>query len=181
VRPDGSVQQGVEAAAAGRAAAASARGCPRERAPVGLADRREQIVACLLAAAAHLATDAAVLVVFGVTLALLARGPAREHAGLNRCADDADLRHGQPDDDAACGIADVGAIEAQANAAHQLLQVALAEVGVGATRTDHSALAARLDAADAHIQIAAARLRMGLQHLSNRHFALLSHARRCTG
>ena len=139
-------------------------------------DRREQVVACLLAAAAHLGADAAVLVVLGVVLALLAAGAAYRHARLNRCANDGDLGLGLAGHDAAGGVADVGAVEAPANAAHHLWHIALAQVRVGATRTHHGTVDAGLDTAHDHIAIATGRLRMGLEHLSNRHFGSLSVA-----
>jgi hypothetical protein len=144
----------------------------------GSADRREQVVARLLAAAAHLGASAAVLVVLGVALALLATGAACHHARLNRCADDADIRRALAGDDTAGGLANVSAVEAQANAAHQLLQVGLAEVGVGAARTRGGAVDAALDTANDHIAIATCRLRMRLEHLSNRHFHSLGRGAR---
>src|SRR5919109_3975724 len=123
----------------------------------------------MLAAAAHLGANAAVLVVIGVVLTLFATGPARQHAGLNRCADDADVGRGLAGHDAAGGLAQVGAIETKANAAHQPLHVALAEVGIGAARTRGGAVDARLDTAHHHVTIAARRMRVGLEHLSSRH------------
>jgi len=66
-------------------------------------------------------------------------------------------------------LADVRAIQAQANAAHHLRQVALAEIGVGAARAGGGALAARLDAPRDRVEIADGQLGMGLEHLSNRH------------
>jgi hypothetical protein len=117
-----------------------------------------------------------VLVVLGVALALLATGAACHYARLNRCADDADIRRSLAGYDTAGGLANVGAVEAQANAAHQLLQVGLAEVGVGAARTRGGAVDAGLDTAHDHIAIAIGRLRMRLKHLSNRHFHSLEVA-----
>ena len=133
-------------------------------------NRCEQAVARLLAAAAHLRADAAVLVVLGVALALLATGAASRHAGLNRCTDDGDIEGGLAGHDAAGCVAKVGAVETQANAAHQLRQLGLAEVRVGTARTHGRTVDASLDAAHDHIAIATGRLRMRLEHLSNRHF-----------
>ena len=149
----------------------------QERSPYAGArsvDRREQVLACLLAAAAHLGADAAVLVVLGVALALLATGAAYRHARLNRCANDGDLGLGLAGHDAAGGVADVGAVEAPANAAHHLWHVALAQVRVGATRTHRGTVDAGLDTAHDRIAIATGRLRMGLEHVSNRHVGSLS-------
>jgi hypothetical protein len=140
------------------------------------ADRHEQVLACLLAAAAHLGADAAVLVMLGVALALRATGAACHGAAFKRRADDADIGRGLAGHDAAGGIADVGAVEAEANAADQILQVALAEVSIGAAGTDSGAVAARLDTAHEGIEIADGRLGMRLEHLSNGH--LLSSLRR---
>ena len=137
----------------------------------GSAERSEQVVARLLAAAAHLGANTAVLVVLGVALALFATGAACHDARLNRCANNADVRCGLAGHDAAGGLAQVGAVETKANAAHQLLQVALAEVGIGATRTRGGAVDAGLNTAHHHIAIAAGWLRMRLEHLSNRHFS----------
>jgi hypothetical protein len=110
-----------------------------------------------------------VLVVLGVALALLATGTACHQAGLDRRAHDADIRSGLPRHDSPRGFADVGAVQARANAAYHLLQVALAEICVGAARAGGGAPAARLDAPSDRVEIADGRLGMGLEHLSNRH------------
>jgi hypothetical protein len=73
-----------------------------------------------------------VLVVLGVPLTLLATGTTGRRTGLDRCAEDADIGRGLAGEDAARGVAGVGAIEVEANAADQLLHVLLAETGVGA-------------------------------------------------
>ena len=109
------------------------------------------------------------LVVLGVALALLATGTAYRHASLNRCVNDDDLGRGLAGHDAAGGIADVGAVEAEANAVDQILHVALAEVSVGAAGTGSGALAARLDAAYERIEIADRRSGMRLEHLTSGH------------
>jgi hypothetical protein len=140
------------------------------------ADRREQVLACLLAAATHLGADAAVLVMLGVALALRTTGAACHQAAFKRCANHADVGCGLAGHDAAGGIADVSAVEAEANAADEILYVALAEVSVGAGGTGSGAVAARLDTAHERIEIADARRGMRLEHLSNGH--LLSSLRR---
>jgi hypothetical protein len=91
-------------------------------------------------------------------------------AGFDHCADDIDVGRSLAGHDTAGRIADVGAVEAEANAADQLRQAALAEVGVGATRASRGAVAARLGTADERIGISAGRLWAGLEHLSNGHF-----------
>lgn len=90
----------------------------------------------MLAAAAHLGANAAVLVVIGVALTLFATGAARQHAGLNRWADDADVGRGSAGHEAAGGLAHVGAVETQANSAGS----ARAKCGRSRTRpaTPHS-------------------------------------------
>jgi hypothetical protein len=125
-------------------------------------------------ATAHRGADAAVLVVLGVSLALRATGAARHHAGLHRRADDADVGRALAGHDSAGRFADVGAVEAEANAADQLRHVALAEVRVGTARARLGAVAARLDTAHEGIEIAAGRLGMRLEHLSNGHLASFS-------
>ena len=72
------------------------------------------------------------LVVGRVLLALLAAGAAGHRARLDRRAEDAEIGLGLSDEDSAGGTAGIGAVEAEANAADQLLYVRLAEVGVGA-------------------------------------------------
>ena len=126
----------------------------RTRRLLDLADRREQVLACLLAATAHLSADAAVLVMLGVVLTLRTTGAACHQAAFKRRANDADVGRGLAGHDAAGGIADVGAVEAEANAADQILHAALAEVSVGAAGTGGRAVAARLDAAHERIEIA---------------------------
>jgi hypothetical protein len=137
---------------------------------VGLADRPDQVVAGLLAAAAGFGAYAAMLMVGGVLLALLATGAAGHCAGLDRCADDVEIERGLAGHDAAGGLADVGAIETEANAPDQLRQVLLAEAGVGAARTGCGTVEAVLDTAQERVAIKAARLRMGLDQFSNCHF-----------
>ena len=94
----------------------------------------------MLAATADLGADAAVPVVLCVTLALLATDSARDRTGLNRCANDAELRGGLPGHYAARCITHIGAVEAVANAANQFLHLGLTEVGVSAARTGRSTL-----------------------------------------
>jgi hypothetical protein len=105
----------------------------------------------------------------GVALALRTTGAACHQAAFKRCANHADVGCGLAGHDAAGGIADVGAIKAEANAADQILHVALAEVSVGAAGTDSSAVAARLDTAHERIEIADRRYGMRLEHLANGH------------
>jgi hypothetical protein len=64
-----------------------------------------------------------VLVVSRVAFALLGGGSAGRRACLYYGADDAELGLGLTRRDAASGVAGVGAVEAEANAADQLLHV----------------------------------------------------------
>jgi hypothetical protein len=110
----------------------------------------------------------------GVALALRATGAACHQAAFKRCANHADVGRGLTGHDAAGGIADVGAVEAEANAADQILHLAIPEVSVGAAGTGSGALAARLDTAHERIEIADRRCGMRLEHRSNGQRALLS-------
>jgi hypothetical protein len=75
---------------------------------------REQVVACLLAAAAGSEADAAVLVVLLVPLTHVATCAARRRTGLNRCAEDIDIDidigRGLAREGVARGVAGVSAV-----------------------------------------------------------------------
>jgi hypothetical protein len=118
-----------------------------------LADRREKIVAGLLAAATHLGTDAAVFVVGGVAIALLGTGEARHRTCFDHCADKAEIRGGLACHDAAGGRAGVGAVEAEVNAVRHLAHVVLGKVGIGTTGTAGEAVEARVKTADEGVPI----------------------------
>jgi hypothetical protein len=132
-------------------------------------NRCEQVSAGLLATAADLGTDPAVLVVGGVLLALLGAGPAGHYASVDRSAENAEVRLGLPDEDATGGVAHVGAVQAEANAAELLLYVRLGEVGVGVARARRRAVDAVLDAADQQVAIERVGPWVCLEHVSNRH------------
>jgi hypothetical protein len=110
-----------------------------------------------------------VLVVSRVALALLGGGSAGRRAGLYHGPDDAEVGLGLTRCDAARGVAGVGAVEAEANAADQLLHVLLAEACVRAARAGSPAVEAFLDAADHKVAIEIGRSWMLVEHLSNRH------------
>jgi hypothetical protein len=132
-------------------------------------NRCEQVSAGLLATAADLGADATVLVVGGVLLALFGTRPAGHRASLDLRTEDAEIRLGLPDEDATGGVAGVRAVEAEANAADQLLLVRLGEVGVGAARARRRAVNAILDAAQQHVAIERAGSWVCREHVSNRH------------
>ncbi|HXV02267.1 MAG TPA: hypothetical protein VFP24_01720, partial [Gaiellaceae bacterium] len=69
-------------------------------AAVDLLDHRKEIAARLLAPAADLGADPAVLVMLGVSLALLGRCTTCRCARLDRCPDHAGFRFGLPGHDA---------------------------------------------------------------------------------
>jgi hypothetical protein len=140
---------------------------------IWLTDRCEQVVARLLAAAADSGADAAVLVVLGVPLTLVATGATGRGAGLDHRAEDTDIGRGLTGEDAARSVAGVGAIEVEANAAHQLLYPLLAEIGVGGTGAAGGTLETLIDAAQERISVDARWSWMGLDHLANDHFRSL--------
>jgi hypothetical protein len=86
----------------------------------------EKGVASLLAATTDLGTNAAVLVMLRMALTLFGAGEAGCSAASNDGSDQPRVRCGLSDRDAAGRLADVGAVEADANHASQLLEVGLA-------------------------------------------------------
>ncbi len=126
---------------------------PSSSLPLLVSNRCEQVSAGLLATAADLDADPAVLVVGGVLLALLGAGPAGYRAGLDLRTEEAEIRLGLPDEDATSDLTGVGAVQAEANAADHLLHIRFGEVGVGVTRARRRALDAVLDAAQKQVTI----------------------------
>jgi hypothetical protein len=145
-----------------------------------LTDRRQQVVARLLAAAAAFGAKAAVLMVGGVPLTLLATGAAGQRASFDRCDDDAEIGRGLAGHDATGCLAHIGAIEVEANAADQLLHVAFAETGVGAARARSGTVETLVDTTQERVEIKAGRLWMRLDDFSNRHVLSSSFERRWT-
>ena len=76
--------------------------------------------------------DAAMLVHAGVLAAFLATGPAGGAASLDHRPDDFDIRAGAAACDRACGRADVGSVEVEADARPKLLDHGLGQAGIGA-------------------------------------------------
>jgi len=114
---------------------------------MSLTNRCDEVVARLLAAAADLGANTAVLVMGGMLLALSTTGLARRRAGLDDRPQDAQVRRGLTDRDPGGRVAGVSAVEAEANAAHHLAHVVLREIGVGATRATGGAVEALFDTA----------------------------------
>ena len=106
----------------------------------------------------------------GVPLALLATAAAGCRAGFDHDADDTQVGRGLADHDAAGRLAEVGAVEVDSDAGDQVLQVFLAEAGVGAAGAGSGTFDALLDAAQERVAIKAARLWMRVEYFSNRHF-----------
>jgi hypothetical protein len=109
------------------------------------------------------------LMVSGVPLALLPTDTASHRAGFDDRPDDEEIDCRLASHDSAGRLAGVSAVEAQPDATDQLLDVFLTEGGVGATDTGSGTVEAGFDAAQEHLAIEAARLRMHLDDLANRH------------
>jgi hypothetical protein len=104
-----------------------------------------------------------------VPLALLRTCAAGPYARFDRCADDPQVGLCLAGDDATDRVTDVGAVEAETNAADQLLHVFLAEGGVGATRAGSGAVEAFVDTPEQQISVNAGRARMPLDDFLNGH------------
>jgi hypothetical protein len=105
----------------------------------------------------------------GMPLALITTGLAGRRAGLDHCPQDAEVRRGLTDRDPGGCAAGVGAVEAEANAAHHLVHVVLREIGVGTTRTAGGAVETLFDTAQERVVIDSCRLWMRLEYFLNRH------------
>src|SRR2546430_9937074 len=86
----------------------------------GLADRYDQLVARLVAAATDGGADAAVFVVCGVAIALLGAGEAGHRTGFDDRPEEAEIGRGLPRDDPASCLACVSAVEVEPDAATEL-------------------------------------------------------------
>ena len=117
------------------------------------ADSGEQIAARPLAAATNLCADTAVVVVGRVTIALLGTRTTRDHARVDRGANQTEVGLGLTGHDPAGVLTHVGAVEIETNTPHQLGDVRLAEAGVGAAGACGGTVEAVVDAAQQHITI----------------------------
>ena len=126
------------------------------------ANRCDQVAAGLLAAAAVLGANAAVIVMGGMPLALITTGSAGGRAGFDHCPEDAEIRRGLTYRDPGGSVAGVGAVEAEANAAHHLVHVVFGEIGVGTTRAAGATVEALFDTAKERVVVNARRLWMCL-------------------
>jgi hypothetical protein len=105
------------------------------------------------------------LVVRGVELALLGAGEAGRRAGFDHCADQAKIGRGLPCHDPAGGIARVGAVEVEPNAADQLRQIALGQTSVRAGCAAGATVETLVDTAEESVAIQAARMWMQVDDL----------------
>jgi hypothetical protein len=106
-----------------------------------------------------------VLVVSGVTLAFLRAGTARPDARLEHGSGDRRIELGLAREDPSGRRADVAAVQARPDAAHERRQLRLTQAGVRAGDTGLRAVEARLDALDQRTLRQGRRSRMGLEHL----------------
>src|SRR5436190_23389795 len=107
---------------------------PRRGHAGALPHRGEQVAARLLAAAAGIRADPAVLVMLRVPLALVAATLARLRARFDDCPRHGRVVFGLPAGHSAGGDADVGAVEVEANELRQHLHVPLGVTGERAQR-----------------------------------------------
>jgi hypothetical protein len=134
--------------------------------PLGsLADRREKVVACCLATATDFGADAAVLVVGSVPVTLLGTDETGSRTRFDYRTDEPEIRLGLACHDPARRVARVGAVKAEANAAHHLAHVVLGEISVCTTCTADNTVEALVDTAQERLAIKAARLCMQLDDL----------------
>jgi hypothetical protein len=143
---------------------------------VVLAKGCEEVVAYLLAASTHLGAEAAVLVVGSVQVALLGAGQAGHRTGFDACADDAKVGRRLPCQDAAGGVANVGAVKVEPYAPNQVGAVVLADTVVGAGGTASDAVETLLNAAQNQVAIQGCRVRMQLEYLWKDHVLPLSRS-----
>jgi len=104
-----------------------------------------------------------------VLLTFLGAGAARNQAELDGGAEDVWICLGLPDQDAAGGVASVGAVEAETDAADHLPDVRLGQIGVGTTRAGRSAEGAVFDAPQQQLSVESAGPWVCLDHVSIRH------------
>ena len=127
--------------------------------------RAEGVLARLLAAAACLGADTAVLVMVGVPLAFLGARAARLEARFDNAAREFGHELRLPAENPSGRDADVGAVLARRDAAQLLLHVRLTEARVGARGAALSAVEARVDARGQRGGVYLNGAWMGFQHL----------------
>jgi hypothetical protein len=130
---------------------------------------REKSAASLLAPAAAIRAEPAVLMVRRMTLAFVSAYTASRRACFDRRAEHADISGRLASHDAPGRRADVAAVETEAYAADQVLDVGFGQVCVCTARATISTVRALSDAPNEHRSIEARRLRVRLDDLSNCH------------
>jgi hypothetical protein len=128
-------------------------------------DRREDVVAGLLAVTASLGAHPAVLIVGGVVLALVAAQTASLGTRLEGGPRHLRLEGRLTGEDPTRGIAHVSAVEVEPDAAGEGLGVVLAEAGVRASCATLSTVEAGLYARNERPGVHGSGARVGLQHL----------------
>jgi hypothetical protein len=139
---------------------------------------REKSPARLLTPATAFRADPAVLVVWRMTLAFVSGDTAGRHASFDRGAKNADIGGGLPCRNARGRRADVAAVETEAYAADQVLDVGLGERRIRTARTGIRTVRALGNAANERGPINTRRLRMRLDDLSNCHVCSFFRATR---
>ena len=105
----------------------------------------------------------------GMPLAFITTRLAGRRASFDHCAEDAEIRRSLAYRDPGGRVTNVGAVEAEANAAHHLAHVDLREIGVGTTRAAGGTVDALLDTAQERGLIDICRFWMCLDDVLNRH------------
>jgi hypothetical protein len=105
----------------------------------------------------------------GMPLAFVTTRLAGRRAGFDHCPEDAEIGRGLTYRDPGGRVADVGAVEAEANAAHHLAHVDLREIGVGTTCAAGGTVEALFDTAQERVVIDTGRLWMCLEYFLNCH------------
>ena len=129
----------------------------------------EDVIARGPAAPADLCADTTVLMVGGVTIALLRAGDTCRCAGLDGSADEADVGAALADGNARGRMTDLRAVEADSDHTGHLTRVAFAQGGVGAGGAARAAVETLLGAPKENLPEIARRLGMQVDDLPERH------------
>ena len=105
----------------------------------------------------------------GMPLALITTGLAGRRARFDHCPEDAEIRSGLTYHDTGGSFAGVGAVEAEANAAHHLVHVVPCEIRIGTTRAAGGTVEALFDTAQERVVIDTGRPWMCLDYVLNCH------------
>lgn len=137
-----------------------------------LTDPLKEVITGVLAATANHGANTAVLVVRGVEIAFLGAGEARRRTGFDHGSDKTEIRRGLPSHDPPGGIAHIGAIHVEPDAADQLWQIALRETGVCAGGAAGGTVDTLGDTAEKKVAIHTARHWMQVDDLAKSQRAL---------